>query len=362
MPDERANIRRIDNPPNPYVSAHHEWLEPPPRAQVEVYEETGKSILSENDSPDVPFRWSANPYRGCQHGCAYCYARPTHEYLGFGSGTDFETRIVVKTNAAELLDRAFSRASWRREPVNFSGVTDCYQPVEAAYGITRACLEVCLRHRNPLAVVTRGFLVVRDADLLAELDAVASAHVYVSIPIADPEVARLIEPQAPPPERRFEIVRRLTQAGLGVGVFVAPIIPGLNDREIPEILRRAAEAGARSASYVALHLPGSSQQVFLQRIREALPEKAARIESRIREMRGGNLGESRFGCRMTGQGAYWRSIQELFRVAGQRYGFRDDRSYASMQKKMTSCSVSSATKASRATPDRQMIIQFGKQK
>ncbi|MCZ6698263.1 MAG: PA0069 family radical SAM protein [Planctomycetota bacterium] len=358
MPQDRADIKRIDNPPNPYVSAHHEWLEPPP-ARVEVYEETAKSILSENDSPDIPFRWSANPYRGCQHGCAYCYARPTHEYLGFGAGTDFETRIVVKTNAAELLDKAFSRPKWRREAVNFSGVTDCYQPVEATYGITRACLEVCLRHRNPVGIVTRGFLIVRDVDLLAELDAVASAHVYVSIPIADAEAARLIEPQAPPPERRFEIIRRLSEAGLHVGVFIAPVIPGLNDREIPDILRRASEAGARSASYAALHLPGSVQQVFLDRLREAMPDRAARIESRIREMRGGVMGESRFVRRMKGQGAYWRSIQELFRVAGQRYGFRDDRSSTFAQKRLSSATLSSPTKNPHAPADRQMLLSFG---
>lgn len=316
-------MKRVANPPNPYVSTHHEWLEPPPPATVEVYEERAGSILSENDSSDVPFRWSANPYRGCQHACAYCYARTTHEYLGFGAGTDFDTKIVVKTNAAELLDRAFSKRSWGGEAVNFSGVTDCYQPLEASYGLTRACLDVCIRHRNPAGVVTKGSLVIRDIDVLAELERVAGASVFVSIPFAERETCRLIEPQAPPPGRRFETIARLAEAGIPVGVFVSPIIPGLNDRDIPEILRRAADAGARTAGYSALHLAGNVAAVFRSRLREVLPLRAEHVESRIRDTRGGALCESRVGHRMTGQGPYWRSIQALFAISAKRLGLTD---------------------------------------
>lgn len=313
-------MRRIDNPPNPYLSAHHEWLEPPPPARLEVYEERARSILSENDSPDVPFRWSVNPYRGCQHACAYCYARPTHEYLGWGAGTDFDTRIVVKTNAAELLRDAFARRGWRREQVNFSGVTDCYQPLEASYGLTRACLQACIEFRNPAAVVTKSYLVMRDADLLAELNERAGAMVFQSVPLADDKLARVIEPHAPSPSKRFEAMRKLTQAGVPVGVMIAPIIPGLNDRDIPAVLRRARDAGARAAAYIALRLPGSVEPVFLGRLRELLPDRAARVESRIREMRGGRLNDARFGCRMTGQGPYWESVETLFRLSRERYG------------------------------------------
>ena len=190
-------LRRVDNPPNPYESAHCEWLEPPPQAKVQVYEERARSILSENDSPDVPFRWSCNPYRGCQHGCAYCYARPTHEYLGFGAGTDFDTRLVAKINAPELLAAALARRGWSGEAVHFSGATDCYQPLEAVYRLTRRCLEVCLEHRNPAAVVTKSYLVIRDAELIAELNRVAGANVCVSVPMIDGQTCHALEPPGP---------------------------------------------------------------------------------------------------------------------------------------------------------------------
>jgi len=314
------HIRPIANPPNPYLSQHAEWLEPPPPARLEVYEETSGSILSENDSPDLPFRWSVNPYRGCQHACAYCYARPYHEYLGYGAGTDFDTKLIVKTNAAKLLAAEFRKRTWKRESVNFSGITDCYQPLEASYELTRQCLSVCLQFRNPAMVVTKGFLVVRDADLLAELNHTTQVKVYVSIPFADGPTAKLIEPQAPPPGRRFEAIRRLREAGVPVGVMVAPIIPGLNDKDVPTILEQAAAAGAQSAGYTALRLPGSVEAVFLQRLREAVPLRADRIVNRLREIRGGALNDSRFGSRMRGQGAYWESIRNLFAISKQRYG------------------------------------------
>ncbi len=315
-------MRRIDNPPNPYDGIHQDWLEPPPPAAVEVYEEAARSILSENDSPDLPFRWSVNPYRGCQHACSYCYARPYHEFLGLGAGTDFDTKLVVKKNAAELLEAAIAGKQWAGESINFSGVTDCYQPLEAVYRLTRACLEVCLKHRNRAVVVTKSYLVMRDADRLAALHRVAGAAVYQSIPFADDATAKLIEPYAPPPSRRFEAMRKLSDAGVPVGVLVAPVIPGLNDREAPEVLRRAAEAGAGSASFIPLRLSGSVQPVFLERLRAAMPDRARRVEARIRDIRGGRLSESRFGARMRGSGPYWRSIEELFRVSMNRYGLR----------------------------------------
>jgi DNA repair photolyase len=188
-------VRPIDNPPNPFASVEREWLEEPPAVRLEVYEEESQSILSANDSPDVPFRWSVNPYRGCFHACAYCYARPTHEYLGFGAGTDFESRIVVKSNAPQLLRRAFDRSSWNGELVAFSGNTDCYQPLEAVWRLTRACLEICAEYRNPVGVITRSLLVQRDIDVLQRLHAEAGVHVYFSIPFVEDALARAIEPQ-----------------------------------------------------------------------------------------------------------------------------------------------------------------------
>ncbi len=313
-------MRPVENPPNPYLSEYREWLEPPPAAQLEVYEETARSILSENDSPDIPFRWSVNPYRGCQHACAYCYARPYHEYLGMGAGTDFDTKIVVKTNASDLLREAFIRKAWAGEEVNFSGVTDCYQPLEAVYRLTQACLRVCLEYQNPAAIVTKSFLVMRDAELLAELERTAGATVYQSIAFADDAVARQIEPHAPAPSKRFEAMRRLTSAGVPVGVMVAPIIPGLNDRDVPRILEQAAAAGATAAGYTALRLPGSVEAVFRGRIRETMPDRVERIEARVREIRGGAMSEARFGKRMKGAGTYWESVADLFRMSRDRFG------------------------------------------
>ncbi|MCH9034891.1 MAG: PA0069 family radical SAM protein, partial [Planctomycetes bacterium] len=300
-------MRRVDNPPNPYESSYREWLGPAPPIRVEVYEEVARSILSKNDSPDLPFRWSVNPYRGCQHACAYCYARPYHEYLGLGAGTDFDTKLVVKVNAPELLAKAFRRKTWRAESVNFSGVTDCYQPIEAVWSLTRRCLEVCLEYANPVMIVTKAYLVMRDADLLVKLNQIAGCTVHMSIPFADDATARIIEPQAPPPSRRLEAMRRLSEAGVPVGVFVAPIIPGLNDSEIPEVLRLAKAAGARSASYTALRLPGSVAEVFATRIRDAMPLRAERILNRLRDIRGGRLNDSAFSRRMTGNGVYRES-------------------------------------------------------
>ncbi|UCF35193.1 MAG: radical SAM protein [Phycisphaerales bacterium] len=313
-------MRRVDNPPNPYESSHAEWLEPPPPARIEVYEEQARSILSRNESPDLPFEWSVNPYRGCQHACAYCYARTYHEYLGFGAGTDFETRLVAKVNAPELLDAAFRKKSWRRQSVHFSGITDCYQPIEATYELTRRCLEVCLAHANSACIVTKGALVIRDADLLARLNRRAGASVLVSIPFAEAEPCKLLEPQAPPPDRRFEMIRRLREASVPTGVIVSPIVPSLTDHDIPEILERSAAAGATWATFTMLRLPGNVEKVFVRRLAEVMPLRKEKILNGLRAMRGGALNEGRFGCRFYGTGPRWKSIAGLFRIHQQRLG------------------------------------------
>ena len=320
-------MQRADNPPNPFATARCEWLGPPPAAAYEVHEEPAHSILTRNDSPDIPYRWSVNPYRGCQHGCAYCYARRTHEFLDRGAGTDFDCKLTVKVNAPELLAARLRRPRWQREQIAFSGVTDCYQPLEAKYQLTRRCLEVCLEHANPVGIVTKSDLVVRDADLLAELARRHHGPVLFSIAFARDEDARRLEPGAPPPSRRFKAMRRLHEAGVPVAILVAPIIPGLNDRDIPALLSRAVECGAGSASYTPVRLPGSVGDVFLGRLRQELPDAAERVEARIREMRGGRLNNPEFGCRMKAGGAYWESVQRLFETIATRVGLDGGQSW-----------------------------------
>ena len=352
-------IKLVDNPPNPYISECRQWLEPPPAAKVEVYEENARSIITENESPDIPFTYSVNPYRGCQHACAYCYARPYHEFLDMGAGTDFETKLVVKVNAAKLLAKELGRPKMRGQSLTFSGVTDCYQPLEAVYKVTRACLEVCLDFRTPISIVTKSYLVMRDAHLLASLQRAAGAVVYQSIPYADDKLARAIEPQTPPPSKRFEAMRRLSAAGVPVGVMVSPIIPGLNDQEIPEVLRRAAEAGARSASYIPLRLPGSVAEVFESRLRSALPMRADRVMNRLREMRGNKVNEGRFGYRMKGEGTYWRSIQSLFAVSAARFGLSEVHRDCARQENTQSGSLAQFSAVSQLdSPSRQLRFDF----
>ena len=231
--------KRIWNPPNPYLTEHRVLLGEAPAAELEVYEDESKSILSHNDSPDIGFRWSVNPYRGCFHACSYCFARPTHEYFGFGAGTDFERRIFVKRNAPQLLEQAFRKPSWRGERIVFSGVTDCYQPLEAAWKLTRGCLEVCVKYRNPAGIITKSLLIRRDAELLAALAREADCSVSMSIPFRDEAIARKIEPGTPTIRRRFETMEILAKAGVPVGIGIAPIIPGLNDADIPALLKEA---------------------------------------------------------------------------------------------------------------------------
>lgn len=311
---------RLDNPPNPWHAQHVDWLGEPPEQRLEVYEDHSKSILAENDSPDLGFRYSVNPYRGCAHACSYCYARPSHQHLGFGAGTDFERRIAVKPRAPELLREAFEKKSWQGELVMFSGNTDCYQPLEASYELTRRCLQVCAEYKNPTHVITKGALIERDVDVLAELTAHARAGVSVSIPFWNAEHARALEPGAPTPWRRIETVRRLAAAGISVSVNVAPVIPGLSDGDIPAILQAAADAGAKRAALILLRLPGPVKEVFAERLRTALPLRAERVLARTREVRGGKLNDPRFGARMRGSGEYYDAIETLFDVTARRLG------------------------------------------
>jgi DNA repair photolyase len=318
-------IKPVSNPPNPWESTYVEWIGEPPEAKLDVFEEKSRSILAENESPDVGFRWSLNPYRGCFHACSYCYARTSHEYLGFGAGTDFDRKIVVKVNAPQLLRREISRRSWKGELIIFSGNTDCYQPLEAVYELTRRCLEVCAEFRNPVAIITKGALVRRDVDLLARMARETSVSVCLSVPFSDDGMSRAIEPNASLPSQRFETLRILSEAGIRTGVGVAPVIPGLNDSQISSVLEGARAAGATSAFLTLLRLAGQTLPVFRERLEQAFPERASKIWSAIRDVRGGKLNESQFHERMHGVGPRWEAIRSLFELECRRLGFNQER-------------------------------------
>ena len=314
-------LSAVSNPPNPWRAAHTEWWwEPPPPAEVQVYEDLSKSILSKNDSPDLPFRWSLNPYRGCAHACAYCYARPSHERWGFGSGTDFETKLMVKPRAPDLLREALMKPSWKGELVVVSGNTDCYQPLEASWGLTRKCLEVFAEFRNPVGLITKSPLILKDLDVLTRLNREAYVHVVVSLAFSDDRTARLVEPGAASVTRRLATIRALAEAGIFVTVSLAPVIPGLNDAMAPEILKAAKEAGARSAFFGLLYLQDNLVPVFLERIRKEMPLSAKKIEDFLRETRGGVLEEYRFGKRHEGSGNRWKLIGRQFDIWKRKTG------------------------------------------
>src|SRR5437879_5509776 len=286
------SMRYVANPPNPWLTHSVEWIGEPPAAKIEVYEETEtRSIISHNDSPDVAFDHSINCYRGCIHGCTYCFSRPTHEYLDFGAGTDFERKIVVKLHAPELLRHELMRPSWKGDEIVFSFTSDPYIPLESNYKLTRRCLEVCAEFRNPVGIVTKSALIRRDVDVLQRLAAAARVTVFFSIPFADYEVVRAVEPFAPSPYARFEAMKTLAESGIDVGIGIAPTIPGLTT-DIPGLLQRAKDCGAARAFINMLRLPGSIAPYFQQRLREKLPTKADRILNRIRDARGGKLNSS----------------------------------------------------------------------
>jgi DNA repair photolyase len=287
---------------------------------TEYFRDSSKSLISTNDSPDVPFSASFNPYRGCEHGCIYCYARPTHEFLGMSAGLDFETRIFVKEDAPALLRAALSAPSWEPKVLAVSGVTDCYQPIERTLKLTRRCLEVLAEFRNPVGVVTKNALVARDADVLADLASDRCANVALSVTTLDEGLRRALEPRTSTADRRLEAVARLNAAGVPAGVMVAPVIPGLNDHEIPAILARAAQAGARFAGYTMLRLPYGVKGLFDDWLERHLPDRKAHVLSRIEDVRGGKLNDATYGTRMTGTGPAAELIAALFKTARARAG------------------------------------------
>ncbi|MDX1648330.1 MAG: PA0069 family radical SAM protein [Myxococcota bacterium] len=327
-PNRFERLRYVPEPTGPGGSGCARegvrWeAEPEPDPRTELLRDPSRSIVATNRSPDVGFDASVNPYRGCSHGCAYCYARPGHEYLGMSAGLDFETRILVKTEAPALLRRALASRAWRPQVVALSGVTDCYQPAERRLGITRGCLEVLAAFRNPVAVVTKSWLVTRDADLLADLAAHGAASVVVSVTTLDAELARRMEPGASPPSRRLAAIEGLAAAGVPVGVLVAPLIPGLTDHEMPRILEAAARAGAGFAGRVVLRLPHGVKEIFDDWLARELPERRGRVLARIREVRGGALSDPRFHSRQRGEGLYARQLERWFDLARRRAGLAE---------------------------------------
>jgi DNA repair photolyase len=317
------------NPPNRFERLH---LSPdpdlPPEEQAsprtQFFDDGSESLLTKNNSPDVGFAYGLNVYRGCEHGCAYCFARPYHEYLGWSSGLDFETKILVKKRAPELLRRELSSRRWQAQPVAMSGATDCYQPAERQFRLTRQCLEVFAEFRHPVFIITKNALVTRDLDLLRELARYHCVGVHVSVTTLDAELGGKLEPRASRPAARLRAIRELAEAGIPVGVMVAPVIPGLTDHEVPAILAAAAEAGAKRAGHVLVRLPHAVKDVFLQWLDDHAPTKKARIVDRLMTLHGGKLYDSDWGKRMRGEGIFAEQLQELFKVASRRAGLNQD--------------------------------------
>lgn len=317
-------------PPNRFDKLHYEadfehlehdeeYVKSLQNPLTQYYPDGSKSIVAENDSPDLNFRYTINPYRGCLHGCAYCYARPTHEYLGLNAGLDFETKIYVKEQAPALFREFLARDSWKPEPIIFSGVTDCYQPAERQYRLTRGCLEVAVEARQPVSIVTKNALVLRDLDLLRDLASENLVQVNVSVTTFDAELARSMEPRTSVPEARLRAVKALAEAGVPTRVMVAPIIPGLNDSEIPVILQAAKANGANGAAYILLRLPLTVAPVFHEWLERTRPESLERIEGRIRQTRDGKLNNAEFGTRFRGTGEIADQINKIFRLFAKRH-------------------------------------------
>lgn len=313
----------IETPDFEQLTDDEDFLTPAP--QTQFFPDQSKTILSHNDSPDIPFSHSINPYRGCEHGCSYCYARPTHEYLGMGAGIDFESRIMVKYDAAKLFREALCKPNWKGELVVLSGVTDCYQPIERKLKLTRSLLEVALEARQPIGIITKNALVARDVDLLAQLAEKKLTEVYVSITSLNGELIGKLEPRTSRPEARLRAIETLAKSKIPVGVMVAPIIPGLNDHEAPQILKAAKEAGARRAGSVYLRLPLAVAPMFLAWLEEHYPLAKAKVENLIRDSRDGKLNKSEFGDRMRGTGAYAESFKATFKAFCKKLGLNQER-------------------------------------
>ncbi len=330
MSSEQKPIRgrgALHNPANRFEKVHlaydpdvHQLTEEEPSPRTILLKDKSCSILTRNDSPDVGFEFSVNPYRGCEHGCVYCFARPTHEYLGMSAGLDFETKIIVKEDAPLLLRNELSSPKWKPQVVVMSGVTDCYQPIERKLGITRGCLEVFAEFRNPVGIITKNHLVTRDIDLLSELARHNAVTVNISLTTLDSHLARIMEPRTSMPEARLDAIRQLSSAGIPVNVMVAPVVPAITDYEMVNIIERAAEAGAISAGYVVMRLPYAVKDLFEEWVKTHFPDRADKVLTRIRALRGGKLYDAQWGKRMHGEGIFSEQIATTFRIATKKFG------------------------------------------
>jgi DNA repair photolyase len=331
MKEERKQQRGrgvSSQPQNRFTSFERsaEEEETGPSVRTTIIEDRSQSILAQNNSPDISFRYSLNPYRGCEHGCVYCYARPTHEYLGYSAGLDFETKIVVKRDAASLLEKVFRSPTWRPEPIVMSGVTDCYQPLERELRLTRACLEVFARFRNPVSLITKNYLITRDLDLLQELAQYQAVSACISLTTLDSDLCATLEPRTSRPQYRLRAIEALAKAGVPVSVNIAPLIPGLTDTEMPQILEAAYNAGARSAHFIALRLPLAVAGLFQEWIEREYPDRAKKVLNQLRSLNEGNLYKSQFGQRMKGSGIFAENIHQLFELTCRKLGMnRDER-------------------------------------
>ncbi|MBX3033344.1 MAG: PA0069 family radical SAM protein [Bdellovibrionaceae bacterium] len=330
MNDPRLDLRgrgAVSNPPNRFesLSLHLELTDEslfPEEERVQpttrLFRDTSRTIVNKNDSPDVGFEYSINPYRGCEHGCAYCYARPTHEYLGYSAGLDFESKIFVKDKAPELLREKLMSRSWQPASLFFSGITDCYQPIERRLRITRGCLEVLREFRNPAGIITKNQLITRDIDILQDMAKLNGIMVFLSVTTLDADLGGKLEPRTSRPQARLKAIEELARHGIPVGVNVAPVIPGLTDHELPSILKAAADAGARWAGYTPVRLPGAVLNVFTEWLDTHKPERKEKILSAIRDVRGGKLNDPRFGSRMRGEGAIAENLRQMFKIYTRR--------------------------------------------
>ncbi len=286
---------------------------------TQFFKDTTRKIINHNDSPDIPFSHSINPYRGCEHGCIYCYARPTHEYLGLSAGLDFESKIFVKEEAPELLREELMKKSWKGELIGLSGVTDCYQPAERKFELTRRCLEVLAEFRNPVVIITKNQLVRRDIDVLQKLAEHQCVLVCISVTSLDADLARILEPRTSSPQARLQAIEALSKAGIPTSVNVSPVIPGLTDNEMPAILKAVSEAGAISASYTPVRLPHSVSALFSEWLEHHKPDRKEKVLSLIKQMRGGKLNDPNFGSRMHGEGPIAEQMNQVFEIFTRKY-------------------------------------------
>jgi DNA repair photolyase len=331
LPTTRVHKGRgaASNPEGRFEHTRHQaeddgWLheiEDVPRPATEVREERARSVITRNDSPDIHFEQAMNPYRGCEHGCIYCFARPSHSYLNLSPGLDFETKIYAKTNLAETLRGELAKPSYRCKPINIGSNTDPYQPIEKRWRLTRAALELLAECKHPFTIVTKNALVERDLDLLVPMAKDNLVQVLISINSLDNRLAAKLEPRASAPHRRLQALANLSQAGVPVGVLVAPIIPALNERDMERILELAAEAGARSAGYTVIRLPYELKTLFREWLDVHMPDRAAHVMSLIQQMNGGKDYDSNFATRMRGQGVFAELLRKRFEVASRKHGF-----------------------------------------